>query len=134
MVICCDKSNLPFNRLARNTIQIFSITEIANGVTGFTTTETAIATVKAIIEPKSGLEPFLYGQLTSKVKAHITIRYISDLSNTADGAKYYVKFGDRKYNVLAVMNLDSLQMGNSRTNIIEGTKFQRLICTENEVT
>lgn len=133
MTICCDKKNLPFSRLAKNEIKIYLPRITHTDITQATETDSLIATVKAVIRPLSGTEPFQFAQLESKVKAIITIRYISDLADTAEGGKYYIKFGNnRRYNIIAVKNLDTFNSSTRATANLEGKRFQNLICTENE--
>jgi len=119
--------------LAKHRIEIWNPPTIGTGFTEQTKSESLFREVWAIVEPKSGLEKYSNGQLESTVAAHIDIRYITELSNTATAAKYYIKFGTRRYNILAVLNMDALVTGQSRM-IFEGKKYQRLICTENEIT
>jgi SPP1 family predicted phage head-tail adaptor len=115
-----------FASLAKNRIEIQSQSDTVDDVGGVSRTWTTVNTVWAILEPKSGKETLKYEQLESTISMVVTIRYISSLSNTQTGAKYRIKFGDRLFKVLAVMNLEE-------TLKIEGKSFQKLICTEGEV-
>lgn len=131
-MICCKKSNNSFSKLAKSKIGIYSISQVKDGVRGFTTEEVLLSLPKAIIEPRNGVEVFQFSKNESKVNAYIYIRYIEALSNTALGAKYFIKFKERKYNIIAVLNHDDLYIGAGSTRGREGKKFQKIICTENE--
>lgn len=83
------------------------------------------ATVWAIVEPMTGREPFLSGQLQSRVDARITIRYQDFMADTTSASKNRVRYGSRLYNINAVKNLSD----DMKT---EGTQYQQLLCTEGE--
>lgn len=119
---CCDNS---FSKNARNRIELQAQALLTDEYGGQTVTWATEKTLWAVIEPRTGKEIFEHNQLQSNVSAYVTVRYQTTLANTLNGAKYRLKFGDRLYNILAVMNLaDDLKF--------EGKAYQKIICTEGE--
>lgn len=118
-------NGMEFASRAKSRIEIQSVTTVGDDYGGRSESWATTATVWAVIEPTSGKEVFVNDQLQSRVDAKILIRHLSALADTTTAAEYRVQFGSRLYNIKAVHNLDD----DLKT---EGTRFQRLLCTEGE--
>lgn len=112
-----------FASKANNRITIQTPTTTEDNYGGRTTTWADLSTVWAIMTPKSGKEHFQSGQHQSRVDMHITIRYQSDLSDTAVSGKYRIKFGSRYLDIIAVRNVEE----DMKT---EGLRYQIISCVE----
>lgn len=112
---------------ARNKITIQVATLSNDGYGGQVESWETYKQVWAIIQPRSGREAVIQEQLQSRVDSYITIRYISALSDSKDGAKYRILFNNRYFNILSVQNFNGLDYK------LEGKQFQRLICQEGSI-
>lgn len=112
-----------FRALAKNTIEIQGFTDTSDDYGGSIRTWETAYTVHAVIEPASGISPreaIIDNKIKeSRIIGKITIRYISALANTKEASKYRIKFEDRYFNIIAVVNLEELN-GN-----FEGKRFQK---------
>lgn len=92
----------------RETIVIQAENEVADGGGGFANpwaTPTAVATMRACVEPLRGFERLRAMQLESPVTHKITTRYRSGIK--PEHRIKYVKNGEtRFFNIRAVINLD----------------------------
>lgn len=123
MVVC--KCGQGFASRARHRITIEKQAATGDAYGGRKDVWSTYLTVWAIVEPASCRETFSNLQLQSRVDSRITIRYRDDLSNTISTGRFRVRLGSRLYNVQAVLNLDE----DMKT---EGTRYQKLLCTEGE--
>jgi SPP1 family predicted phage head-tail adaptor len=114
-----------FAARARNRVSIEQLTTLADDMGGRTDNWDLLAQVWAVIEPTSGKEVFINGQLQSRVDAKVTIRYLSDICDTRIASKARLTFENRVYNISAIRNLAS----DMKT---EGKVFQQLFCVEAE--
>lgn len=120
-----DEKCKNFAGLANKRIVIAPPTETGDNYGGRAVTwATSTLDAWAIMEPGSGREVFAQGQDQSRVDMKFTIRYRSELKNTASGAKYKVTHDSRTFTVLYVKNLDADMKR-------EGQAFQVLGCVEN---
>lgn len=114
-----------FAGLANKRIVIAPPTETPDSYGGRTVTwATNTLDAWAIAEPGSGREVFGQGQDQSRVDMKFTIRYRSELKDTATASKYKITFDSRTFTVLYVKNLDE-------DGKREGKAFQVLGCVEN---
>lgn len=114
-----------FPSQAQHRITIQQRVDVADSYGGTTVTWSTLQQSWAVIEPSSGRESYLQGQLQSRVSSKMTIRYIAGLKNTATAAKYRVSYDDRIFSVKYIKNLDE-----SLTR--EGKVYQQLLCEEND--
>ena len=94
-----------FSQRARHRASIYQKNLAADNYGGFDNTWALLATVWAIVEPKSGSERFLQGANESTVTTKIIIRYQSDLKDTADGGQVKITIDGVDYSVLYSKNL-----------------------------
>lgn len=124
----CNKN---FSSLARQRITIEALTLIDDTYGGNTQTWSIAHVVWAIVEEKSGKEVIKGDQRESSINLIATIRYISNLSNTQDGAKYRVKFNGKYFNIISVQNTQELPSATySRYSQTSGKGYQILICEQ----
>ena len=119
-----NKTNFAIN--ARSRILIEAQTVNATDTGGQTITWNSIGTFWAMAEPLNGKEIFAQMQLQSVVTHRFTIRYLSQLKNTANGAKYKITMDNRTFNIKAIKNLD-----NNRQ--YEGTYYQEIMAEETAI-
>jgi len=127
-MICCNKNAINFRKDAKHkiTLQKHPDTPTFNRIGELIQTWEDLATVWAIIKPRSGKETFASEQLNSEVSGSMIIRYRADLKDTKETAKKRVIFDGRDYNILSVRNLDA-------TLKLEGKDYQELLVKEEKI-
>ena len=119
MMACFD-----FASEAKHRVTISQEVQVDDGLGGFTITFADVGTYWAIIKPLSVSETFLSEKMQSKVSHKITIRYQTDLKDTAITGAYKLKFDGRTFSIKGVINL-------SHDLKAEGKDYQRLMVVEN---
>lgn len=109
---------------ATHKVALYNYSTTISSTGGEVLTWALAGTFWAAIRPTSGREVFQYGNIDSKVSHVITIRFNSDLKNTANAAKYKIIYDGRTFVVNYIKNLDEQLK-------LEGKHFQQLICEEN---
>ena len=88
----------------RQTISIERRSDIADGGGGFTSSKTTIATMRAVVRPKSLREKVQAEQLEALSSYNIIVRY-----NATSAAILHddtVKYGTKSMNIIGVRNID----------------------------
>jgi SPP1 family predicted phage head-tail adaptor len=119
--MACAKT---FASMAKNKITIKSPVLTVSDMGGQSSTFNTFGTFWAILEPKSGREIFTQGSIQTRVSHTAVIRYQAAMSNPAAVSNWIVEFNNRKFTIIALMNLDK----DMKT---EGNDFQKLMLEEN---
>lgn len=84
-------------------VAIQAVTQTTDSAGGYTDSWATSATVWASIDPVSGRERFIYGQVTEPVTHRILMRYNSAVTVTG---KKRLLYGSRTFNIVQVRNLE----------------------------
>lgn len=120
------KSNcFKFSRMADIKVSIYTRSDVADGIGGFTRTWALDGTYWAYMKPVSMNESYISEQMQSRVSHEIVIRYQSSLKDTKDTAQKIIKYDDRYFEVKGVLNL-------SHDLKSEGRVYQKIKVLEND--
>ena len=114
-----------FASKAHNLITIQNMIESNDDYGGQSILWTSLYSCFSIIEQAGGNEVFANEILQSKTTHTITIRFIDELKNTKDIAKYRINYEDRYFSILYIVNF-------SKDLSREGRFYQKLYVQENE--
>lgn len=83
----------------KHRISIITKTQTADGIGGFTTTDSTFAVVSAAIWPVNAKETIASQQLQERITHRVRIRYLAGVTSTMK-----ITFGSRTFNILSIIN------------------------------
>lgn len=112
--MCCNGFKIG---MLKHKVIIERNAEVSDGAGGTTTTWATHKTLRANVKPTSGKERMFAQRLESNTTHLVTIRYISDISESDR-----INYKGRIFNIYSIINMD------------EADKYLQLVCEENVAT